>query len=123
VHFSARQVRADKLGAVSRYSRAHYAAPALPPTMAQLPAAPPPAPAVTGARRPDTGGVALTWRGDAVSYAVYRVDGRTARLVGTARGGDWVDRSAPAGAQLTYCVSGLDRSGNEGGLSAPVTVA
>ncbi|GGR93390.1 glycosyl hydrolase [Micromonospora fulviviridis] len=124
VHFSARQVRADKLGAVSRYSDAHYAAPALLPTMAQLPAAPPPAPAITGARRQDTGGVTLTWRGDdAMSFAVYRVDGDAARLVGTTRGADWVDRTAPAGRTLTYCVSGLDRSANEGRLSAPVSVA
>ncbi|TYB35488.1 family 10 glycosylhydrolase [Micromonospora sp. AP08] len=123
VHFSARQVRADKLGAVSRYSDAHYAAPALLPTMAQLPAAPPPAPAITGARR-DTGGVRVTWRGDdAVSFAVYRVDGDAARLVGTTRGRDWVDPAAPAGGPLTYCVAGLDRSGNEGRLSAPVSVA
>ncbi|MFG1656931.1 glycoside hydrolase family 10 protein [Micromonospora chersina] len=123
IHFSARQVRADKLGAVSRYSDAHYAAPALLPTMAQLPAAPPPAPAITGARR-DTGGVRVTWRGDdAVSFAVYRVDGDTARLVGTTRGGDWVDPAAPAGGPLTYCIAGLDRSGNEGRLSAPVSVA
>ncbi|MFF4892863.1 glycoside hydrolase family 10 protein [Micromonospora chersina] len=124
VHFSARQVRADKLGAVSRYSDAHYAAPALLPTMAQLPAAPPPAPAITGARRQDAGGVTLTWRGDdAVSFAVYRVDGDAARLVGTTRGGEWLDRAAPAGGPLTYCVAGLDRSANEGRLSAPVSVA
>ncbi|MGW9195498.1 glycoside hydrolase family 10 protein [Micromonospora chersina] len=124
VHFSARQVRADKLGAVSRYSDAHYAAPALLPTMAQLPAAPPPAPAITGARRQDTGGVTLTWRGDdTVSFAVYRVDGDAARLVGTTRGGEWLDRAAPADGPLTYCVAGLDRSANEGRLSAPVSVA
>ncbi|MFI7282453.1 glycoside hydrolase family 10 protein [Micromonospora chersina] len=124
VHFSARQVRADKLGAVSRYSDAHYAAPALLPTMAQLPAAPPPAPAITGARRQDTGGVTLTWRGDeAASFAVYRVDGDAARLVGTTRGGEWLDRAAPADGPLTYCVAGLDRSANEGRLSAPVSVA
>ncbi|MFI5488417.1 glycoside hydrolase family 10 protein [Micromonospora echinaurantiaca] len=124
VHFSAKQVRADRLGAVSRYRAAHYAGPALVPTMAQLPAAPPAAPTVTEARRADGGGVALTWRGDgATSFAVYRVDGDTARLVGTTRGAGWVDRGAPAEGPLTYCVSGLDRSGNSGGLSAPVPVA
>ncbi|MFE9690134.1 family 10 glycosylhydrolase [Micromonospora sp. NPDC005806] len=122
VHFSARQVRADKLGAVSRYSRAHYADPALVPAMAQLPAAPPAAPAVADVRR-GTGGVALTWRGDgATSFAVYRVDGDVARLVGTARGTAWVDRTAPADRSLSYCVSGLDRSGNEGRISAPMSV-
>ncbi|MET8353151.1 family 10 glycosylhydrolase [Micromonospora sp. NPDC005206] len=118
VHFSARQVRADKLGAVSRYSAAHYAGPALVPTMARLPAAPPAAPEVTGVRRADTG-MELSWRGDdATSFAVYRVDGDGARLVGTARGTGWVDRTAPADRALTYCVSALDRSGNEGPLSA-----
>ncbi|PZF96025.1 glycoside hydrolase family 10 protein [Micromonospora deserti] len=124
VHFSARQVRADKLGAVNRYSGAHYAGPALVPVMAQLPAAPPAAPTVTGAWREDTGGVVLTWRGDgATSFAVYRVDGDAARLVGTTRGTGWVDRTAPADRQLSYCVSGLDRSGNEGSLGAPISVA
>ncbi|MFF4880728.1 glycoside hydrolase family 10 protein [Micromonospora sp. NPDC000668] len=124
VHFSARQVRADKLGAVSRYSAAHYAGPALVPVMAQLPAAPPAAPTVTGVRRADTGGVALTWRGDgAASFAVYRVDGDTARLVGTARGTGWVDRTAPADGPLSYCVSALDRSGNEGALSAATSAS
>ncbi|MFE9204631.1 family 10 glycosylhydrolase [Micromonospora sp. NPDC007230] len=123
VHFSAKQVRADRLGAVSRYSEAHYAGPALVPTMAQLPAAPPAAPEVTGVRRAD-GGVVLTWRGEgAASFAVYRVDAEVARLVGTARGGGWVDRAAPTGGSLSYCVSGLDRSGNEGRLSTPVSVA
>ncbi|WP_320069851.1 glycoside hydrolase family 10 protein [Micromonospora sp. RTGN7] len=124
VHFSAKQVRADRLGAVSRYSAAHYASPALVPAMAQLPAAPPAAPTVTGVRRADAGEVVLTWRGDgAASFAVYRVDGDTARLVGASRGADWIDRTAPAGRPLSYCVSGLDRSGNEGRLSAPTSVA
>ncbi|OKI74179.1 glycoside hydrolase family 10 protein [Micromonospora sp. CB01531] len=123
VHFSAKQVRADKLGAVSRYSEAHYVGPALVPTMAQLPAAPPAAPEVTDVRRAD-GGVVLTWRGKgAASFAVYRVDAEVARLIGSARGGGWVDRAAPAGRSLSYCVSGLDRSGNEGRLSTPVSVA
>ncbi|MEV4483179.1 glycoside hydrolase family 10 protein [Micromonospora coxensis] len=124
VHFSARQVRADPLGAVSRYRDTHYAAPALVPVMAHLPATPPAAPALTEARRADPGQVALSWRGDgATSFAVYRVDDDAARLVGTTRGTGWVDRAAPAGRPLTYCVSGLDRSGNEGPLSAPAPVA
>ncbi|MFI7577867.1 family 10 glycosylhydrolase [Micromonospora sp. NPDC049497] len=122
VHFSARQVRADKLGAVTRYSRAHYAAPALVPVMTQLPATPPAAPVVLDGRRED-GGVRLTWRRDgAASYAVYRVDGDEARLVGTTRGDGWVDRTAPADRALSYCVSGLDRSANEGPLGAAVSV-
>lgn len=122
VHFSARQVRADKLGAVTRYRRAHYAEPALLPPMARLPAAPPEAPALTDARRTD-GGVELSWRGGgATSFAVYRVDGDAARLVGTTRGAGWTDPAAPRDRPLTYCVSGVDRSGNPGGLSAPRSV-
>ncbi|MFG1779960.1 glycoside hydrolase family 10 protein [Micromonospora sp. NPDC049048] len=123
VHFSARQVRADRLGAVDRYSRTHYSGPALVPTMAHLPSASPAAPTVTGARRGNADGVTLTWRGDgATSFAVYRVDGDAARLVGTTRGTGWVDRAAPADRPLTYCVSGVDRSGNEGPLSSPASV-
>ncbi|MGN9768158.1 glycoside hydrolase family 10 protein [Micromonospora sp. SD12] len=123
VHFSAKQVRADRLGAVSRYSAAHHAGPALVPTMAHLPSTPPAAPTVTGAHRANADGVTLTWRGDgATSFAVYRVDGDAARLVGTARGAGWVDRTAPVDRPLSYCVSGLDRSGNEGPLSAPMSV-
>jgi uncharacterized lipoprotein YddW (UPF0748 family) len=122
VHFSARQVGADKLGAVSRYSAAHYAGPALLPPMAQLPASPPAAP-VLATPRVDAGAVALSWRGaGAVSFAVYRVAGDVARLVGTTRDTTWVDRDAPAGAPARWCVAGLDRGGNAGPLSAPASV-
>ncbi|MEU8615988.1 family 10 glycosylhydrolase, partial [Actinoplanes sp. NPDC048791] len=50
VHFSAKQIREDRLGSVTRYRKNHYAAPALLPTMAQLPAQPPGAPRLVGAR-------------------------------------------------------------------------
>ncbi|SBT43244.1 glycoside hydrolase family 10 protein [Micromonospora auratinigra] len=123
VHFSATQVRADKLGAVSRYRTAHYAEPALLPEMAQLPATPPAAPDLTGARRDGAGGVALSWRGSgATSFAVYRLDGERATLVGTTRDSGWVDRAAPADRTVSYCVAGLDRSANQGALSAPASV-
>jgi uncharacterized lipoprotein YddW (UPF0748 family) len=124
VHFSAKQVRSDNLGSVSLYTQHHYPAPALLPTMARLPAAPPLAPLVTAARR--TGAtVSVEWtpgEGEKpVSWALYRVDGQVANLVATGRRGSQnVVDPAPPAAATTYCVSGLDRSGNEGPLSTPV---
>ncbi|MFI5494092.1 glycoside hydrolase family 10 protein [Actinoplanes sp. NPDC051859] len=127
VHFSAKQVRADRLGAVTRYRDHHYALPALLPTMAKLPAQPPATPVATAAGRSDAG-VTVQWQagGDSkpVTWALYRVDGPTANLVATGRAGSQpvVDPTPPAGA-LTYCLSALDRSGNESALSGPVTVS
>ena len=132
VHFSAKQIKADKLGSVTRYSKDHYGMPALPAVMPQLPAAPPPAPSLTGAARdPGTGAVTVTGRvaeGSApASFGLYRVDGDRAVLVATQRATDgpeqrWVDRTAPAGPGTVYCVTGLDRSWNEGVPSAPIAV-
>jgi uncharacterized lipoprotein YddW (UPF0748 family) len=133
VHFSAKSVRADKLGAVTRYQRDHYAGPAIIPTMARLPAAPPPAPTVTEVGRDEAGKVHLSWRGGAAtSFAIYRVDheatvGETAHLVATVRRSGtgqqtWVDASAARTAPYVYCVTGLDRSWNEGAASQPHTV-
>jgi uncharacterized lipoprotein YddW (UPF0748 family) len=133
VHFSAKQLRADRLGAVSRYRAAHYAAPALVPRMTQLPAAPPAAP-VPGPVRRSADGVSVTWTDGpgarATGYAVYRVDpaGREpAVLVGTPRragaaGQVWLDRTAAPGRRYAYCVTGLDRVGNEGPPGADVIV-
>jgi uncharacterized lipoprotein YddW (UPF0748 family) len=121
VHFSAKQIRADRLGAVTRYRNAHYAGPALLPVMAQLPAAPPSAPRLTsGARTGDA--VTLDWRpGERkpVSWALYRVDGAAAVLVATGRAPAKPVAAAPG----TYCLSGLDRSGNEGPVSDPAVVS
>jgi uncharacterized lipoprotein YddW (UPF0748 family) len=132
LHFSATHVRADALGAVTRYDTDHYAAPALVPTMAQLPAAPPPAPVITSVRRDETGAVALAWRPShgraATGFAVYRFDpagGPDERpyLVATVRSGgageqSWVDRATVPGQRYGYCVTGLDRVWNEGMASA-----
>jgi uncharacterized lipoprotein YddW (UPF0748 family) len=121
VHFSAKQIRDDRLGSVTRYRNRHYATPALLPTMPQLPAAPPPAPTLLAARTA-AGKLTFDWRPGAtkpVSWALYRVDGDAATLVRTGR-----DGTAPVGDRPgTYCLSGLDRSGNEGPLSAPLTVS
>jgi len=122
VHFSAKQIRADRLGAVTRYRARHYATPALLPRMRQLPDRPPAAPRLTGAER--AGGVtrlaATAGAGaPAASWALYRVDGAAAPLVATGRTGSPVADPAPPAGPATYCLSGLDRSGNEGPLSEP----
>ncbi len=131
VHFSAKSVRDDKLGAVTHYRNRFYAGPALVPTMAQLPASPPSAPAIEGIRREPDGAVTLTWRpgvgeGEATTFAVYRVDAgqQKALLVGTVRGKGstahtWTDRAPSTTDGYEYCVSGLDRSWNEGRVSSP----
>jgi uncharacterized lipoprotein YddW (UPF0748 family) len=123
VHFSAKQIRADRLGAVSRYRDRHYAAPALLPLMKRLPAQPPAAPRLTGADRGGDGALRFATASGAgapaASWALYRVDGAAAALVATGRTGSQVADPAPPGGSATYCVSGLDRSGNEGPLSEP----
>lgn len=142
VHFSAVQVRANRLGATDIYATEHYSRPALVPTMAQLPAKPLLFPVVTGAER-EADGVRLSWRqpangtgplGTATSYAIYRFDGigphvrcdfaDAAHLVAAVRGtgGDvqsWVDTTAAVDGHYTYYVSALDRSWNEGPVSPP----
>jgi uncharacterized lipoprotein YddW (UPF0748 family) len=134
IHFTANNLRADPLGAVTRYRNALNAGPALVPAMGRLPSHPPAPPSRVSARRtagtgstastavagPAGSTVTLTWHGgNATSFAVYRVDGARARLVGTTRSATWTDRAPDAG-PAAYCVSGLDRSSNEGAASAPV---
>jgi uncharacterized lipoprotein YddW (UPF0748 family) len=129
VHFSAAQVRDDKLGAVSRYREAHYAAPALVPAMRHLPGVRPVPPTLTQARRGDRGAVTLSWRADpdpaGTRHAVYRVDlsgNDPARLIGTVARGpgtrSWVDATAAPDRAYAYCVTTLDRLWNEGEASA-----
>jgi uncharacterized lipoprotein YddW (UPF0748 family) len=126
IHFSATHVRADRLGAVSRYQAAHYARPALVPTATRLKAAPPGAPVLTSARRTGNGAVTLQWRPAAgpapTAYAVYRADGTDgdAVLLATLRATaddvqGWTDATAAAGRRYTYCVTALDRAANESG--------
>jgi uncharacterized lipoprotein YddW (UPF0748 family) len=125
VHYSAKQVRADRLGSTTRYRDRHYAAPALVPVMPQLPAAPPAAPTLTGATRAPDGSLRFataTGRGPAAtSWALYRTSGAAATLVATGRTGTPVTDPTPPATPVSYCLSGLDRSGNEGPLSQPVT--
>ncbi|SCL20359.1 Uncharacterized lipoprotein YddW, UPF0748 family [Micromonospora nigra] len=142
VHFSAVQVRANRLGATDIYAAEHYARPALVPTMSHLPAKPLLPPVVTRVRWQDDG-VALRWRqpadgrgpfGTATSYAIYRLDGTTvadrcdladaAHLVDTVRATSgaaqsWVDTTAEPGRRYTYHVTALDRVANESPASPP----
>jgi uncharacterized lipoprotein YddW (UPF0748 family) len=121
IHFTAKNLRADPLGAVSRYRNALNAGPALVPAMGQLPSHPPGAPAhASGQRKGDA--VTLRWHAPgAASFAVYKVDGARANLVGTTRSTTWTDATAGSG-KATYCVSALDRSWNEGATSEPLEV-
>jgi len=133
VHFSARHLREDRLGAVTRYRDAHYPGPALVPRMRWKPAAPPAAPTALTARRDPADTTILTWRpgpgAETTGFAVYRVDdpsagGGAATLVAAVRrtgAGEqvWVDRTPARAGSPTYCVTGMDRLWNEGPPSAP----
>ncbi|MDI6099980.1 family 10 glycosylhydrolase [Actinoplanes sp. NEAU-A12] len=124
VHFSAKQVREDRLGSVTRYAGKHYASPALPPRMARLPASPPAAPRITAGTRSASGAVTLTVAdGGGTSWALYRVGEREATLVATGRAGSAVTDPSPPPGPATYCLAGLDRSANEGPPSSPFTTA
>ncbi|MEV1287122.1 family 10 glycosylhydrolase [Micromonospora sp. NPDC049679] len=142
VHFSAVQVRANKLGATGIYAAEHYTRPALVPAMPHLPSKPLMFPVLTGAARQGDG-VRLTWRqpadglgpfGKATSFVIYRVDGATLpgrceladarRIVATVRATDdrsqsFVDRTAEPGKDYTYVVSAVDRLWNESVGSPP----
>ena len=134
VHFSAKQALADRLGSVSRYRAAHYAEPALIPTMSRLPAAPGQAPTVTAAGRDTTGTVTVSWRpapgAQPTGFAIYRVDsaaGEQARLVAIRRATSdaehrWTDRTTDPRRSYAYCITALDRAWNEGSPSAARTV-
>ncbi|WP_455432892.1 family 10 glycosylhydrolase [Streptosporangium soli] len=127
--FSAKDVKADRIGAITRLAADHYTKPALLPSYGT--AAPPPAPAITAATR-TSGGVALTWqRGGTstpVSYAIYRVNGAPApdectfadarNLLTTTRGTTFTDATATATGAYTYYVTALSRSHHESTPSA-----
>jgi uncharacterized lipoprotein YddW (UPF0748 family) len=119
VHYDAVSMRADKLGAISRYTSTYYPTPALLPDMARLPSHPPAAPVITSAVNGS-----VTWRPGPglppTSFAVYRHDpgAATATLVATVRTTSYVDSAAPDGAR--FCVSGLDRTDHEGLVAQPL---
>jgi len=110
IHFSAKSVRSDKLGAVTRYRDAHNATPALIPVAARLTAEPPLAPTVTVRRKADR--TTVSWRPQsagppAYRFGVYRDGTLVAIVTGATR--TWTDGSSGA----AYCVTALDRSWNE----------
>lgn len=121
IHFSATQVRDDKLGAVTKYRKAHYNSPALQPRLARLAATPPPPPQLTAVKRDPAGRLIFTSAGLAsTNWALYRTTNGPATLVTTGRtGGEIADRfPVPDG---KYCLSALDRNGYESPLSAALT--
>ncbi|AOK32608.1 MULTISPECIES: glycoside hydrolase family 10 protein [Burkholderia] len=119
VYFSAKSVRADPLGAMSRLGRAWYSRPALVPTMPWIKAAAPLAVAHLHAER-TSDGIALKWQAgsaDTVSYAIYRHDARrdldARHLISTVRKTDYLDVEARPGSEYVYSVTALDRLWNE----------
>ncbi|KWX01271.1 hypothetical protein LI90_2299 [Carbonactinospora thermoautotrophica] len=138
VYFSAKDVRANRLGAMARVAADHYAHPALIPLMPHLGGAAPPRPVITRAER-TARGVALTWRaaaarqGDATAYAIYRFAGAAPRcgfadarhLIAIVRAGrtrTFTDTGAEPGRTYTYYVTALDRLHQESRPSPGRTV-
>ncbi|MGP3958230.1 family 10 glycosylhydrolase [Nonomuraea sp. 3N208] len=124
VYFSAKDVKADRIGAITRLVNAHYTKPALLPARGS--AAAPAAPVITSATQV-TGGVQLTWTGSGTSYAVYRVAGSPSaadpcffadarNLITTTRKTTFTDPTA-SGTQ-TYYVTALNRTHQESAPSA-----
>ncbi|WP_127937217.1 family 10 glycosylhydrolase [Nonomuraea polychroma] len=124
VYFSAKDVKADRIGAITRLVNSHYTKPALLPARGS--AAAPAAPAITSATQV-TGGVQLAWTGSGTSYAVYRVAGSPSaadpcffadarNLITTTRKTSFTDTTA-SGTQ-TYYVTALNRTHQESAPSA-----
>ena len=136
IYFSAKDVRANRLGHMDIVEAEHYSHPALIPVTAGVPGTAPEAPQGTVARRVD-GGVRVTWSGAGTSYAVYRFDGLAPRispcdfadashLVASVRGSgsrttSWLDTTPTVGAS-TYYVTALDRAYRESRVSNPAPV-
>ncbi|GAB3519793.1 hypothetical protein GCM10027402_07110 [Arthrobacter monumenti] len=137
VYFSAKSVRADRLGAMTLVKNKYYSRVAIPPAMAHLGSAKPAAPVITSARW-NGAGVELLWRGATTGtipqhYALYRwasngatlpaipAQATALRLVQRRRGNPerWVDTGAVRGRTYWYMVVGLsDLMVESGGASA-----
>ncbi|MEV5555643.1 family 10 glycosylhydrolase [Nonomuraea wenchangensis] len=124
IYFSAKDVKADRIGAITRLVNAHYTRPALLPARGS--AAAPAAPVITAATQ-GSGGVQLTWTGSGTAYAVYRVAGTPSaadpcffadarNLVGTTRAKTFTDTTASG--TNTYYVTALTRTHQESSPSA-----
>jgi uncharacterized lipoprotein YddW (UPF0748 family) len=124
VYFSAKDVKADRIGAITRLVGTHYTKPALLPARGS--AAVPAAPVITSATR-GPNGVQLSWTGSGTSYAVYRVAGAPAtadpcffadarNLIATT--GKTAFTDATASGTQTYYVTALNRTHQESAPSA-----
>jgi hypothetical protein len=128
IYFSAKDVRADRLGATSLLNKNWYSRPALVPAMPSLDARPPMPVRSLRSDRISTG-VQLHWQAgstDTTSYAVYRrdlaagdhcPDNDARNLIGSTRstGGQqtFVDTTAEKGHHYMYRVTALDRTWNQ----------
>ncbi|MBB5869050.1 uncharacterized lipoprotein YddW (UPF0748 family) [Allocatelliglobosispora scoriae] len=134
IHFSAKDVRADRLGSVTRLAGDHYSRTALVPVNAGLGGAAPVAPSITSATRAG-GTVTVGWSaaGGATAYAIYRLNGSGAAgscafadataLLGTTRSRTFTDTSAVSSQTYSYYVTALDRQHHESPVSAARVVA
>ncbi|GAA0571141.1 family 10 glycosylhydrolase [Kribbella sandramycini] len=128
IFFSAKDVRADRLGATTLLNNTWYTRPALIPAMPELDSRPPLPPIAVHATR-GASGVQLKWRrtsADTTSYAVYRrellsgdhcPDNDARNLVATLRSTgatqSYVDSTAVPGKLYLYSVAALDRLSNQ----------
>jgi len=137
IYFSAKQVRANRLGHMDIVEADHYSRPALQPVTEGVPGR---GPKKVHRLRADrvSGGVRMTWRGRGDSYAVYRIDDRprhgrhglrcaladAEHLIGTVQGRghrtSFVDTEAPGG-RSWYVVTSLDRAYRESKPSRAVS--
>ena len=132
VYFSAKDVRNDVIGAMSRVVADHYQHPALTPEMPHLDRHVPPAPEFVRARAV-SGGVRLTWAGGGTSYAIYRFDGTkrpgtadfadATSLLATTRSHGYTDTTAVGGQAYTYAITAISRVSLESrpAVARPVT--
>ncbi|MGV9307341.1 family 10 glycosylhydrolase [Nonomuraea sp. NPDC003727] len=119
VYFSAKDVRADRIGSFSLVVSDHYRRPALIPPRGTASA--PPSPTGVSAT-PVSGGVKVSWQGSGAAYAVYRGDPAdpclftdARNLIGTTRGTSFIDTSPGPG---TYHVTALGRTHQESAASS-----
>jgi uncharacterized lipoprotein YddW (UPF0748 family) len=132
IHFSAKDVKANRIGATDLVRARYYSKPAIIPALVRVPAQPMLPPVITRLDREEDG-VRLNWLvpadeagpfADALSFAVYRVDGwhplpdecelaDAAQLLGTVRGTSFLDPTAVADQRYTYYVTSLDRVWHE----------
>lgn len=130
IHFSLKDLRANRLGSRDRLIQDEYAQPALIPVMPWLGGEAPPAPQKIMTERADHG-ISITIHDEsenAFYYAVYRFEGSKAgsvddeeSLLGTVRKTGskttFIDEGAESGQTYTYVVSAFDRLHHESSRS------